>query len=253
MNEKYTSSTINSIIKKSEKLVHLAIGSYNGTCNLREISFSDWKNLQFLKFLYIAVDSIDDLSIILVKYCKELIGLSVALKGEKTITKNALENLSKLKNLQDFKLHMMEISVESIIYISNNFKKLRSLLLPKLTEVQTDGSPHSSTSVLDELSNLKHLLYLCLLNGEQLQDSTIIAIANKCKKFQSIIVHNCPKITETSFDALANMKSLRNLCMTGNNNITDKSANKLRELRTFILEESPLNRINLDGAMQRCI
>ncbi|XP_044001737.1 F-box/LRR-repeat protein 3-like [Aphidius gifuensis] len=127
---------------------------------------------------------------------------------------------------------------KSIIAISNNCKKLKRLEIPDSHLVPSiDGGPLSSPSVLDELSNLQYLEHLNLLKvsnylceGINLEDSTIIAIANNCKNLKILQIRNHKAISETALAALINLENLQILDII-DLNITDDIIIKLKCLK----------------------
>ncbi|XP_044020345.1 F-box/LRR-repeat protein 2-like [Aphidius gifuensis] len=126
------------------------------------------------------------------------------------------------------------ISEEAIIAISNNCKKLKRLELADCTILSTsiDGEPLSSPSVLNELSKLQYLEHLNLRDTENIDDNTIIAIANNCKNLKSLDIQGISDTSETALVALTKLKNLESLTV-GFRDISDSYIIRLKGLKVF--------------------
>ncbi|XP_044000998.1 F-box/LRR-repeat protein 3-like [Aphidius gifuensis] len=236
-------------------LVHLKIGLYtahifiplilfNKLVNLEyidltmaEIPLEKWLNFQNLQHLGIACNMMPDLANTIVEYCKNLKHLKIH-NTNRLMNETALKKLTELENLESLSLvFRIKLSEESIIAISNNCKKLKRLEIPDSFLVPfIDGEPLSSPSVLDELSNLQYLEHLNLHKfnypheGINLEDSTIIAIANNCKNLKILQIQNHRNITERGLVALTNLENLQKL-EVDSLNITDDFIIELKGLK----------------------
>ncbi|XP_044005800.1 SCF E3 ubiquitin ligase complex F-box protein grrA-like [Aphidius gifuensis] len=163
----------------------------------------------------------------IVEYCKNLKHLSI-LNGHDIMNKTALKKLTELENLECLLLHnCMKLSEESIIEISNNCKKLKRL---EISSRSFYNDPLSFPSDLDEISKLQYLEHLKLCIEKYLEDSTIIAIANNCKKLKSLEIRGSSAITETALVALTKLKNLQKLDVSFLD-ITDSFIDKLKGLK----------------------
>ncbi|XP_044020590.1 F-box/LRR-repeat protein 2-like [Aphidius gifuensis] len=147
------------------------------------------------------------------------------------MNETALKKLTELKNLEC--LILEEHNEESIIAISNNCKKLKRLEIHHcIIASSIDGEPLPSSSVFDELSKLQCLEHLNLCYAQNLQDSTITAIANNCKNLKSLDIRgSICDITETSLVVLTNLENLVKLDVSCLNIITDSFLIKLKGLK----------------------
>ncbi|XP_044020226.1 F-box/LRR-repeat protein 2-like [Aphidius gifuensis] len=130
------------------------------------------------------------------------------------------------------------LSEETIIAISNNCKKLKRLEIYECSiKPAIDGEPLSSPSVLKELSKLKYLEHLNLRDTENIDDNTIIAIANNCKNLKSLDIYGTSdNVTETALVALTNLKNFEKLNV-GFSHISDSFIIKLKGLKELYCDE----------------
>ncbi|XP_044020589.1 uncharacterized protein LOC122860436 [Aphidius gifuensis] len=218
---------------KNLKHLYIPFGSYD----VVKIPLKKWINRRNLQHLGIACNIMPDLASTIVEYCKNLKHLKIQ-NANRLMNETALKKLTELENLESLSLvYNIMLSEESIIAISNNCKKLKRLEIPDSVLVPSiDGEPLSSPSVLDELSNLQYLEHLnlhkfiYLHEGINLEDSTIIAIANNCKNLKILQIQNHRNITERGLVALKNLKNLQKLDVTSLN-ITDDFIIKLKGLK----------------------
>ncbi|KAF7988242.1 hypothetical protein HCN44_007774 [Aphidius gifuensis] len=89
-----------------------------------------------------------------------------------------------------------------------------------------------STSILDELSKLEHLEYLNMRFELTLQDSSLIAIANKCKNLEYLNIE-CTLITLAGLNAITKITSLRRLNVSNNKCVTNSFLRKLKGLNSL--------------------
>ncbi|XP_044002666.1 F-box/LRR-repeat protein fbxl-1-like [Aphidius gifuensis] len=202
---------LNTIICTCRNLKHLDIPS--GDYDVAEISLENWINFQNLEYLNISCNITPELANAIVKYCKNLKHLCITNSYHQVTNETALKKLTKLENLESLVLlYSIELSEESIIAISNNCKKLKRLEIPGCVIVPSiPGDSLLSPSVLDELSELQHLEHLDLRAAKNLEDSTIIAIANNCTNLKSLVISGCIAITEKALFALTKLESLQKL------------------------------------------
>ncbi|XP_044020107.1 F-box/LRR-repeat protein 3-like [Aphidius gifuensis] len=177
----------------------------------------------------------------------------IVVRGIGNITTDLVIGADQLTELEYLECLILpgpiELSEESIIAISNNCKKLKRLEIPRCIIVSSiDGEPLSSPSVLDEISKLQYLEHLNLRCVENLEDSTIIAIANRCKNLKCLDIQGCRAITETALVALSNLKNLQKLDVSFLWRITDRFIIKLKGLKE--LHCDGCNNITDDGIIQ---
>ncbi|XP_044001390.1 uncharacterized protein LOC122847648 isoform X2 [Aphidius gifuensis] len=234
----FSTEVLETIFSTCKNLKHLDIppGSYD----VAEIPLKKWINFQNLEYLGITCNIMPDLANTIVDSCKNLKHLRMHNPRYTAINNTALKKLTELKNLESLILLLdIMLSEESIIAISNNCKKLKRLEIPDCTiKPAIDDEPLSFPSVLDELSKLQYLEHLNLHSLDNLEDSTIIAIANNCKNLKSLNIENCKSLTETALDALINLKNLQKLNVGSLNNIiTDSFLMKLKGIKELNCDE----------------
>ncbi|XP_044005829.1 F-box/LRR-repeat protein 2-like [Aphidius gifuensis] len=212
---------------KNLKHLEISTGFYNSI----DVSIINWANLKNLVFLNIFWKITDEVAIKIVNYCKNLVHLCISRYSDTTET--ALKKLTKLENLETFKLEFLQLNSRVIIAISNNCEKLKHLSILGCTVAKSidDGETRSSASALDDLSKLQYLEHLELTGIKDLQDSTIIAIANKCKNLKYLGIGDCQDITETALMALTSMENLKKLEIRRNPNVTNNFIVKLKGLK----------------------
>ncbi|XP_044006094.1 uncharacterized protein LOC122851111 [Aphidius gifuensis] len=199
-----STKVLNTIFDKCKNLKHLDIPCQH--YDFAEIPLRKWKNFENLEYLTLRCDEIPvGLANTIVKYCKNLKHLWITQEYH-FISAKVVKKLTKLENLESLVIDRkrFELSEKSIIIIANNCKKLKRLefryngyIIP--TGVDDDLS---SPSVLKELSKLQYLEHLNFEGLNNVDDSTIIAIANNCKNLKSLNIQYCHDITETALDAL---------------------------------------------------
>ncbi|XP_044001527.1 uncharacterized protein LOC122847743 [Aphidius gifuensis] len=229
-----STEVLETIFCTCKNLKHLDIPP--GPYDVAQIPLKKWINFQNFQHLGISCDMMPDLANTIVKYCKNLEHLRIT---SHNIMDTALKKLTELKNLECLILNVdIPLKEESIIAISNNCKKLKRLEIAECRiEPANDGDPLSSPSVLNGLSKLQYLEHLYLCAALELDDSTIIAIANNCKNLTSLDIRCCSKITETSLVVLSNLKNLQKLNVSGLEIITDSFLIKLKGLKEFYCYE----------------
>ncbi|XP_044001535.1 putative adenylate cyclase regulatory protein [Aphidius gifuensis] len=204
-----------------KNLKHLDIPQCSYT--VAGIPLEKWINFQNLQHLGISCHLTPELANTIVKYCKNLKHLRIPnYYGNNTYS---LKKLTELENLECLILGSPNyLHEESIIAISNNCKKLKRLEIPDCDiQPAIDDLPLSSPSVLDELSKLQYLEHLNLRRANNLEDSTIIAIANNCKNLKKLDIRDCKTITKTALVALTNLKNLQILNVSYLDNIITNS------------------------------
>ncbi|XP_044001774.1 uncharacterized protein LOC122848022 [Aphidius gifuensis] len=198
--------------------------------NMAEIPRKNWINFKNLEYLSICCEIMPDLANTIVEYCKNLSNLRIHFPQH--VNSTALKKLTELKNLECLMLGPGKLHEESIIAILNNCKKLKRLEFPGCVIVPSiNGNSFSSPSVLDEFSKLQCLEHLNLEWAQNLNDSTITAIANNCKNLNSLDVSVCLGLTETALVAITNLENLQKLHVTCLNTITDSFLIKLKGLK----------------------
>ncbi|XP_044019983.1 pre-mRNA-splicing factor CWC22 homolog [Aphidius gifuensis] len=221
----------NTIFRKCKNLKHVDIA--NDFCDLTKIPLTKWKNSKNLEYLTLSCyEVLPDLADTIVKYCKNLKHLCVNPVCD-DIEANVVKKLTKLENLEGLEMSAANFSEEAIIAISKNCKKLKLLEIEGCTILSTgiDGEPPSSPSVLNELSKLQYLEHLNLNYTDNIEDNTIIAIANNCKNLKSLHIYNDrDNITETAFVALTKLENLE-ILNVGSRNITDSFIISLKGLK----------------------
>ncbi|XP_044001440.1 uncharacterized protein LOC122847690 [Aphidius gifuensis] len=201
---------LNTIFGTCKNLKHLDIPSYS--YDLAKLPLAEWKNLKNLEYLTLSCDEVlPDLADTIVEYCENLKHLSIQSRCA-IIDANVVSKLTKLENLESLEINNRYLREEAIIAISNNCKKLKRLELNDCYIVPSIGSNKlSSPSVLNKLSKLQYLEHLSL-NLTDIEDNTIIAIANNCKNLKYLdICGNNEDITETAFVALTKLENLETL------------------------------------------
>ncbi|XP_044001354.1 uncharacterized protein LOC122847619 [Aphidius gifuensis] len=225
----FPAEILNTIFCTCKNLKHLDIPL--GPYNVAEIPRKKWINFQNLEHLGITCHIMPDLANTIVKYCKNLKHLGI-IHGYQIIDNTALKKLTELKNLECLMLGPGELHEESIIAILNNCKKLKRLEIFGCTIVPSiNGNSFYSPSVLDEFSKLQSLEHLNLGYAENLNDSTITAIANNCKNLKSLDVKICLGLTETALVALTNLEKLEKLDVSYLRIITDSFLIKLKGIK----------------------
>ncbi|XP_044009558.1 F-box/LRR-repeat protein 17-like [Aphidius gifuensis] len=205
-----STKVLNTIFDKCKNLKHLDIPCQH--YDFATIPLDKWKNFKNLEYLTLRCDEIPvDLADTIVKYCKNLKHLWITQECY-LISAKVVKKLTELENLESLVIDRkrFELSEKSIIAIANNCKKLKRLefsyngyIIP--TGVDDDLS---SPSVLNELSKLQYLEHLNLEGLNNVDNSTIIAIANNCKNLKTLDIQFCDGITETALDALEKLKNL---------------------------------------------
>ncbi|XP_044003503.1 uncharacterized protein LOC122849039 [Aphidius gifuensis] len=220
-----SNKVMNSIFCTSRNLKHLDM-TYDHY-DINEFLFNKWINLQNLQFFGIKCDITLDLANKILEYCKNLKDLKIPCTSH-----SALEILTKLENLESLIIYGdVKLTEKSITAISNNCKKLKRLEMFNCSIVPSHGDLLSSPSVLDGLSKLKYLEHLDLMNAENLEDSTIIAVANNCKNLKYLNISRVSTITETALVALTNLENLQVLDVSFLERITDDFIIKLKGLK----------------------
>ncbi|KAF7997245.1 hypothetical protein HCN44_005522 [Aphidius gifuensis] len=205
-----------------------------GVYDLARIPLEKWMNFQNLEYLGISCTMMPDLANTIVKYCMNLKHLRI---NSYNIMDTALEKLTELKNLECLRLlGDYSLGEESIIAISNNCKQLKRLEIAECIIVE----PVSSPPALDELSKLQYLEHLHLCMPSNLEDSTIIAIANNCKNLKSLDVRGCTGLTETD-SFLIKLKGLKELNCSECDELTNAG------IIQFIKNNPDLEKITLFG------
>ncbi|XP_044019413.1 F-box/LRR-repeat protein 3-like [Aphidius gifuensis] len=230
---KLTLNVPNCILNTCKKIRYLELP----LCHNRKqphISIKNWENLKNLEHLDIRWKITDDIAIQLVKYCKKLKYLNITGMSVDNI---AFQELTKLENLECFKLGCISgFDDETMIEISNNCKKLKifKIHLP-FSLVDPIQPPSSPSSVINCLSKLQYLEQLILLgiDTNQFDEGSIIAIVNTCKTLTKLDISWSWNITETTLIALTNFESLKELKVTGIDNVTDNVISKLKGLKCF--------------------
>ncbi|XP_044001391.1 putative adenylate cyclase regulatory protein isoform X3 [Aphidius gifuensis] len=232
----FSTKVLETIFCTCKNLKHLNIPA--ASYNIAEIPRKKWINFRNLEYLSICCDIMPDLANTIVEYCKNLKHLKHNPRYT-AINNTALKKLTELKNLESLILTKTnELHEESITAISNNCKKLKRLEIPDSTiKPAIDDEPLSFPSVLDDLSKLQYLEHLNLRSTENLEDSTIIAIANNCKNLKSLNIENCRSLTETALDALTNLKNLQKLNVGCLNIITDSFLMKLKGIKELYCDD----------------
>ncbi|XP_044003999.1 F-box/LRR-repeat protein 2-like [Aphidius gifuensis] len=169
-----------------------------GPYDLAKIPLKKWMNFQNLEYLGIFCNEMPDVANTIVNYCKNLKHLEI-----------------KSFFMMDTRLEIDECIIEPAV----------------------DGGPFSSRSVLHKLSKLQYLEHLCLCTILELEDSTIIAVANNCKYLKSLDIQACYDITETALAALTNLENLEKLVVSFLDIITDSFLIKLKGLKEFHCEQ----------------
>ncbi|XP_044001529.1 uncharacterized protein LOC122847744 [Aphidius gifuensis] len=229
-----STEVLETIFHTCDNLKHLDLP--RGLYDLDEISHDNWINFQNLEYLGIYCDIMPDLANTIVENCRNLKHLKI--KSQNTIN-TALENFTELENLESIILDgVTELYEESIIAISNDCKKLKRLEIPYCYILPSiDGDSFSSQSVLDELSKLRYLEHLSFHTALELEDSTIIAIANNCKNLKSLNIKGCRGLTKTALDALTNLKNLQILDVGILHTVTDSFLIKLKGFKRIYCDE----------------
>ncbi|XP_044001433.1 uncharacterized protein LOC122847684 [Aphidius gifuensis] len=229
---KGSTKVLNTIFCKCKNLKHLDISNY--FYDLAKIPLEEWKNFKNLEYLTLSCYEVSpDLADTIVEYCKNLKHLCV--KPVRDIIKaNVVKKLSKLENLESLEMNnSCQLSEEAIISISDNCKKLERLELDGCTILSTiDGEELSSPSVLNELSKLQYLEHLSLNDVENIDDHTILAIANYCKNLKSLGIQGGSTISETALVALTNLEKLE-ILNVGSRDISDNFIIRLKGLKKF--------------------
>ncbi|XP_044006057.1 F-box/LRR-repeat protein 15-like [Aphidius gifuensis] len=204
----FSTKVLETIFCTCKSLKHLDIPA--GPYDVAEIPLKKWINFQNLQHLGIVCNMKPDLANTIVKYCKNLKYLRI---HNRNISMNtALKKLTELENLECLMFSVVELHEEPIIAISNNCKKLKRLEILGCDIVPSiDGEPLSFPSVLDKLSKLQCLEHLNLCYAKNLEDSTIIAIANNCKNLKSLEIRGCTGLTEAALVGITNLKNLQKL------------------------------------------
>ncbi|XP_044005674.1 F-box/LRR-repeat protein 2-like [Aphidius gifuensis] len=219
--EQSISNVFPSIIGTCKNLKHLEY-----TCDYKtsepEIPLKNWSNVHNLVYLSTCWKITEDFAIKIVNHCKKLKDFTIRVKSEDA----AIIKLTELENLECLKLHNQELTKEEIIAISNNCKKLEHLEIPYCK------IPFYPVT-LDYLSKLQCLEYLDLSCIGLLQDSTIIFIANKCKRLKYLNIEGPNCITENGFDFLLKLENLQELAIDCNKAITNNFVEKLKGLRVL--------------------
>ncbi|XP_044001356.1 F-box/LRR-repeat protein 2-like [Aphidius gifuensis] len=194
-----------------------------GCYSVAKIPLERWINFQNLQHLGISCYLMPDLANTIVKYCKNLKHLRIPNYYENNTY--SLKKLTELDNLECLILDSPNyLREDSIIAITDNCKKLERLEIPDcIIQPVIDDVPLFSPSVLDDLSKLQYLEHLNLRGAINLEDSTIIAIANNCKNLKKLDIRNCETITKTALVALTNLKNLQILDVSYLDNIITNS------------------------------
>ncbi|XP_044001407.1 receptor like protein 21-like [Aphidius gifuensis] len=231
--KKDCTNVLNTFFCKCKNLKHLDIP--NDFYNLAKIPLAKWKNLKNLEYLSLSCHDVSpDLVDTIVKYCKNLKHLCISSLPD-IIEAYVVKKLTELENLEILEIIYESLDEEEIIAISNNCKKLKRLKLDGCTVISTDIDDDglSSPSVFNELSKLQYLEHLSLEDAENIDDNTIIAIANNCKNLKSLdISGNSDDISETALVALTKLENLEILSVSSRN-ISDSFIIRLKGLKEF--------------------
>ncbi|XP_044001514.1 uncharacterized protein LOC122847729 [Aphidius gifuensis] len=230
--KKVFTKVVNTIFCKCKNLKHLDIP--HDFYDLAKIPLAEWENFKNLEYLRLSCyEVLSDLADTIVKYCKNLKHLCMNPICH-FIKTNVVKKLTKLENLEILQMNDYGLSEEAIIAISNNCKKLKHLELDNCYLVPSiDSEELSSPSVLSELSKLQYLEHLSLICAENIEDNTIIAIANNCKNLKSLdICGISDDITETALVTLTKLENLEILRVSFCN-ISDSFIIKLKGLKKF--------------------
>ncbi|KAF7997278.1 hypothetical protein HCN44_005555 [Aphidius gifuensis] len=206
---KLSTKILNTICCTCKNLKHLDMPP--GPYDLVKIPLEKWINFQHLEYLGISCDIMPDLANTIVEYCKNLKHLKLH-NPDDLMNETALKKLTELENLESLiLLPCMSLIEESIITISNNFKKLKRLEFIDCKIVSSvSGRQLFYTPVFNELSKLQYLEHLNLSGTNNFKDSTIISIAYNCKNLKSLKIYGAGNnITETVLIALTSLENLQ--------------------------------------------
>ncbi|KAF7992734.1 hypothetical protein HCN44_005078 [Aphidius gifuensis] len=213
-------NSLNGISKKCKKLKQLKLRKYPMSYSS---VFEEILQLYNLECLVICdVENVDDNYIIqITKNLKKLKTLEFGCCDN--FTNDTLQQLGQLKELEHLLLSSAH-NDESIISITNNCNKLKSLRLFHCT---------GTSSALCELEKLKYLETLHLYDIENVNDDVIICIANQCKNLKTLKINFSLKLTEIGLKEIEKLENLECLELKHIKNITDVVFNKKYKLKTF--------------------
>ncbi|XP_044003987.1 F-box/LRR-repeat protein fbxl-1-like [Aphidius gifuensis] len=156
--------------------------------------------------------------------CKKLRHLEINVN--KSLAESTLQTLTEIKNLEYLILPSgLKLSGETIMIISNNCKKLKHLEMTNCTI--------NPVSALDELSKLQHLEYLNLSDAKDILNSSIMAIAYKCKNLKYLNINNCNLITERALFTLTTLEKLKKLNVGDIDGVTDEFIVRLKRFKSL--------------------
>ncbi|XP_044003939.1 F-box protein SKP2B-like [Aphidius gifuensis] len=172
----------------------------------------------------------------MVECCKNLKHLDIL---SDRVSESALIKLTELENLEYLMLpRVEEISSNTIMAISKNCKKLKNLHMPNCIDNENDDDddePVVPMVIFNEISNLQLLLLVSLnLSGmDDLPESSIIAITNKCKNMTYLDLSFCGNLTEAALMSITNLEKLKTLNITGVEDVKDEFIMKLKGINFF--------------------
>lgn len=211
-------SLLDSISETCKKLRHFEVFHKVGGV----VSVKNWKNFENLVHLSFSLEITNDVAISVLNNCSNLKYLDVSMCY--CITKRALHTLTCLKNLEYLMLPRGCILIGEIIKnISNVCKKLKHLeMIECLIKLPL---------ALDPLSDLRYLEYLNFSCVEDLQNSTIILIADRCKNLKYLNIERCYSITESALLTLTVLKQLETLNVASIESVTDEFIVRLKNFK----------------------
>ncbi|XP_044000862.1 dynein regulatory complex subunit 6-like [Aphidius gifuensis] len=219
VNKNLNDSTITAIANNCKNLKSLDIQNTTGLTETALVALTNLKNLQKLDVSYL--DIITDSFIIKLKGLKEL----HCNKCKKLTDVGIIQFIKNNPDLEMLDVRCIDnITINMVIAVDQATKNRTNVS-------SIDGGPLSSQSVLDELSKLQCLKHLNLSHLKNLQDSTIIVIANHCKNLKSLNIQNCTGLTETALVALLNLENLQKVNVSRLDIIKDSFLIKLKGLK----------------------
>ncbi|XP_044004110.1 F-box/LRR-repeat protein 7-like [Aphidius gifuensis] len=111
-----------------------------------------------------------------------------------------------------------------------------------------DDEPVPHLTVFDDLSKLEHLEFLNVSGIHKFTDSSIIAVANKCKSLKNLNISRCKYITEAGLNAITSLELLQNLNVSNIKSVKNSFIIKLKSLTSF--EANKCKKITDSGIIQ---
>ncbi|XP_044001530.1 F-box/LRR-repeat protein 7-like [Aphidius gifuensis] len=237
--DKETPNVLNNILNSSKSIRYFNIMLYPDF-NAPDISIKNWDNLLTLKHFGTRWRINDNIAIKLVKYCKNLMSLDI---WSGVITQTAFLKLSELKNLGFLKYCFLNgVSrnefKNTIFTIKKNCKKLKHLIISNhYNDIDNNETePVLPAVIFNELSKLQYLEYLNVSNMHNFQDSSIIAIVNKCKNLRKLDISSCIYITQAALKSITSLEKLEKLNVSFMDSVTDNFISKLKGLKKLWCE-----------------